>query len=393
MQIPNQALSAQRNPVQVPPVDRPANAKDAQSAGMPLSGKGAAHGFFAFVAEAPAGSAARFLGLLAAAALAWLLLAGIFNYVINPAGVFAPSVVPPLLWNPRGQKLALLSEVREPPQLLVVGSSRVMKLAPRELERETGLVAFNGGVSSAAIEDDVAMLHFAMESRQLPLKLVIVGIEPESFATSQPSNWWMWPPAVTRVLPLRMRAVALLTRYQKLLSASYLRLSLDQLYSVSSGRRPAPAQRLDADGLVHWVDREDDMAHGNRGFDDRLTAHVRDFGNPFLADSTFSEERWREFDEMLAQTRTAGVRTIVFMTPVHPALMARLPRGYAEWHAGVARRARSVSLRHGAEFRDFTDIASFDGSSDDFYDGVHYGDRNAARLVRALLQPRRDAVQ
>ena len=242
MQNPNQALSAQRDSVQVTPVNRPASVKDAQSAGTPLRDKGASHGFFAFVADAPVGSATRFLGLLAATALACLLLAALFNYVVNPAGVFAPSVVPALLWNPRGEKLALLSDVREPPQLLVLGSSRVMKLAPRELERETGLVAFNGGVSSAAIEDDVAMLHFAMESRQLPLKLVILGIEPESFATSQPSNWWMWPPAVTRVLPLRMRVVALLTRYQKLFSASYLRLSLDQLYSVGSGRRPSPAR-------------------------------------------------------------------------------------------------------------------------------------------------------
>jgi hypothetical protein len=81
------------------------------------------------------------------------------------------------------------------------------------------------------------------------------------------------------------------------------------------------------------------------------------------------------------------------MTPVHPALMARLPRGYAEWHAEVARHARSLSLRHGAEFRDFTDPASFGGSSDGFFDGVHYDDRNAARLVRALLQPQPHAVQ
>lgn len=393
LQNPNQALSAQRNSVQVTPVTRPASAKDGQSAGTPLREKGASHGFFAFIAEAPAGSAAGFLGLLAAAALACLLLVGLFNYVINPAGVFAPSVVPALLWNPRGEKLVLLSAVRQPPQLLVLGSSRVMKLAPRDLERETGLVAFNGGVSSAAIEDDVAMLHFAMESRRLPLKLVILGIEPESFATSQPSNWWMWPPAVTRALPWRMRVVALLTRYQKLFSASYLRLSLDQVYLVASGRRPSPAQRLDPDGLVHWLDREEDMAHGNRGFDSRLAAHVRDFGTPFMTDSTFSEERWREFGEMLARTRTAGVQTIVFMTPVHPELMARLPRGYAAWHAEVARRARSMSLRHGADFRDFTDPSSFGGLSDDFFDGVHYDDRNAVRLVRALLRPGRDAVQ
>ena len=331
--------------------------------------------------------------MLAAAALSCLLFTGIFNLVINPAGVFAPSVVPPLLWNSRGEKLALLSVVREPPQLLVLGSSRVMKLAPRELRRETGLVAFNGGVSSAAIEDDVAVLQYAMKARHLPLKLVIIGVEPESFATSQPSNWWMWPPDVVQLLPFRVRAVALFTRYQKLFSASYLRLSLDQLYAVWSGPLPSPARRLDSDGLVHWLDREEDMAHANRGFDERLAAHVRDFGSPYVADSTFSEERWREFDALLEETRAAGIRTIVFMTPMLPELLARLPRGYAAWHADVASRVQASAQRHGAAFRDFTDPDSFGGSLDDFYDGVHYGDDNAARLARALIRTSGDAVQ
>jgi hypothetical protein len=335
----------------------------------------------------------RFLGLLAAAAMTFLLFAGLFNFVINPAGVFAPSVVPPLLWNPRGDKLALLSAVPEPPQLLVLGSSRVMKLAPRELQRKTGLVAFNGGVSSAAIEDDVAMLQYAVKSRQLPLKMVIIGVEPESFASSQPSNWWMWPPEVIHLLPFRVRAVALFSRYQKLFSASYLRLSLDQLYAVWTGPLPSPARRLDADGLVHWLDREADMAHGNRGFDERLAAHVRDFGNPYAADSTFSDERWREFEALLMQTRASGIRTIVFMTPMLPQLVARLPRGYAAWHAEVARRVHAAAARHGAAFRDFTNPASFGGSIEDFYDGVHYGDDNAARLAHALIRAPSDALQ
>jgi hypothetical protein len=76
-----------------------------------------------------------------------------------------------------------------------------------------------------------------------------------------------------------------------------------------------------------------------------------------------------------------------------PALVSRLPRGYASWHDEVARRVKAASLRHGADFRDFTDPASFGGSLDDFFDGVHYGDRNAALLARALTQPRSDAVQ
>jgi hypothetical protein len=325
--------------------------------------------------------------------LACLLFAGLFNYVVNPAGVFAPSVVPPLLWNPRGEKLDRLSAVTDRPELLLIGSSRVMTLPPAELRKYTGLAGFNGGVSSAAIEDDVAMLQYALRSRALPLKLVIIGVEPESFATSQPSNWWMWPPEVIRLLPFRTRAVALFTRYQKLFSASYLRLSLDQLYAVSKGPLPPPARRVDPDGLAHWLDWEEDMAHGNKGFDRRLAAHVREFGGPFVADSTFSDERWREFDELLEQTRAAGIRTIVFKTPMLPALVSRLPRGYASWHDEVARRVKAASLRHGADFRDFTDPASFGGSLDDFFDGVHYGDRNAALLARALTQPRSDAVQ
>jgi lysophospholipase L1-like esterase len=160
-----------------------------------------------------------------------------------------------------------------------------------------------------------------------------------------------------------------------------------------AGPLPAPLQRVDPDGLVHWIAREQDMARGNRGFPSRLSAHVRDFGNPFLADSSFTEERWREFRELLDEAHAHRVRTLVFVTPVHPELMSRLPRGYRAWHASWAERVKDICAAHGAEFRDFTDPASFGGSPKDFYDGVHYDDTNAALLVRALIGQTDHAVQ
>src|ERR1700730_17557801 len=127
-----------------------------------------------------AGDARRWLQVFFVVLLGGVASVGGTNFLVNPLGYYPTHALPPITWSSRGLKLRLLSEA-PPPEVLILGSSRSMKIAPRDVQRLSHFTAFNASVDSARVEDWYALLNFTLSRPGMRLQRVILAIDPEAF--------------------------------------------------------------------------------------------------------------------------------------------------------------------------------------------------------------------
>ena len=70
------------------------------------------------------------------------------------------------------------------PQVLVVGSSRIMQLGENELKKNT----LNLSVSGASIEDNIAIIEMALE--KFNPEIIYLGADPWLFNVNNNQNRW-----------------------------------------------------------------------------------------------------------------------------------------------------------------------------------------------------------
>lgn len=306
------------------------------------------------------------------------------NYVVNPYGYYPPRLLVPIAWSSRRMKVELLQR-RPPPAVLVLGSSRAMRLAPADISRRTGWPAFNASVDSARVEDWLALLRFAVESCHAPLREIVLGIDVEAFHNHLEPDPRL---VATRQLRPFLPAPMVLRWYA---SASRDLLSSEQLSdSVRSIRMsrvgyPPPIGRFDDDGLLHGQ------------LDDRpLTdsaATIADYRERFVGFDGLDDGRQATFRALLAYAAAHGIRIRAFVTTLSEPLVADLrnTRDFDRLH-GLVRDWLFSLARDPAQFSvvDFTDVSAFGGDPRGFVDAAHVDHSNSRRIVEALYlaQPR-----
>jgi len=331
---------------------------------------------------------ARFVLALAA------LIAGIglLNFVVNPEGIYATSLLPPLTWNTRPAKAELLARMDPRPEALLLGSSRVMTISPAEIQRRTGLPTFNAGVNAAYAEDFYVLLRYAVERAGARPKLVLVGLDAEAFHDHEPENEYLSQPNELASFLLKGEARgAGWRRFTTLWTVYQTKLSFVSLYDRLGGKK-INAVDFAADGAMRedpWLRQQ---AKGN--YD--LAAHIRgtatEYTPRYKSYTGVSPDRLEYFAATLRYARAHGARVIVFATPIHPELERALSAyGYEQRKAEAYSAARAIAQREGAEFVDLSAPAGFGGAPDHFYDGVHVDAYNAERLIGTVL--RTNAVQ
>ena len=76
-----------------------------------------------------------------------------FNLLTDPWGVFGVGIFPPRVNQDRSTKADLLTGLREPPELLIYGSSRAWTVEAARVEQATGLRTFNAAVTAGRPAD------------------------------------------------------------------------------------------------------------------------------------------------------------------------------------------------------------------------------------------------
>lgn len=322
----------------------------------------------------------RFLVLLVGLLCAIALL----NYLVNPESIYGTSLLPPLTWNTRPEKASLMDAAQPRPQALILGSSRVMKLDPAQVQRITGLPTFNAGVNVAMTEDDYALLRYAVERARMPLKLVIIGVDVDAFHDREPVNDYLQQPNALGSYLSNQAQHRRWKQYTMLFNGYQTKLSLVSLWDAVRGRKAN--YRFEPNGYVHFLQYEAERKRGHYDLDKKVDTNIEQYVRRYQGYSGLSSQRLEYFKKTLAYARQRNMEVKVFLTPAHPRLLTSLEqKDYNARHDQVLDAMQRACAEAGAGFRDLSTVEKFGGSASDFYDGVHPNEANSAKIVDALF--------
>ncbi len=82
-----------------------------------------------------------------------------------------------------------------------------------------------------------------------------------------------------------------------------------------------------------------------------------------------------------------GAAPLIVLTPINPKLRKYVdPLGWPQRHQQVLDYLESLKTEYDFEFIDITDITTWDGDPEGFYDGVHMTTDNTARVAKYVLK-------
>ncbi|MEO6867766.1 MAG: hypothetical protein ABI200_07070 [Gaiellales bacterium] len=325
------------------------------------------------------------LGLLAAAAL---LIVGLacFNWYVDPGREYrstrASSRVDAL------EKLTLIERWKQPPEVLVLGSSTVMKFDPREIERITGKTSFNAGISGARPSVDWAIAAYVDELHPGELPELVIGLN--SFAFYSGNDSWLRQDARMRRQLDGTGLRAQLRRYTALISLPMAADSVTSLYRRArafgaagepQGAARAGSRRVDDLGFLLRAYPTDETVVAKRttraaGRYRRVVASWSKEGGEMEA------EQAEHFERLLRFANDQGRRPIVIITPISPRAWDLL----ADTTFAAQQRRVVGYLESLHDSLDFTLVDASHGEmvgvhEPDFHDASHISAEAATRML------------
>lgn len=317
------------------------------------------------------------------ATLGVLAVIAAVNYVVNPYAIFPSRAFPPVAWQSRRQKAEMLEARARRPEVLILGSSRTMKVAPTQVTRLSGLDAFNACVDSARAEDWTAMYRYTTEALRANVPEVIIGADVESFQNKKDADARLLGTYELRpFLPFSLKWRWYLHAVEDALSWPQLTDSLNSIKYRFRGY-PEGKYRFDETGVLHYVVWEREIAAGTFKWDPSL----EEYDGRLEGMTTLAPWRRAFFEELLRLTGERGARVRVFITPLHPKLLEHLrhTRDYDRLRAETVAYLQEQQRRFPhLKAVDFTEVSSFGGQPDGFLDGAHTTDENSAVMTEAL---------
>jgi hypothetical protein len=311
---------------------------------------------------------------------------------VNPFGWFWGRRFLTTIPITRIQKQILLDawQRKAPVQGLVLGSSQSMKLHPDSLTRRSGLRYFNFAVSAGRLEDDYALLDYTAE-RGIPTKEIILGVDPwmlgpGALAPELLNNWELEPRVLDRRPTLLWKIGHGARLVHQALTLSYAR---EVLVSIQATRGHwTPLHTLFDNGYLEYQGRDRQRAAGTYPFKALLRQCLTDIREQTPAASHIDSTEVGYLARTLDRARGLGIAVIVWIPPRHPSLYAMLDSvpEYHRWLAQAVDTIRRVAKAHGARFVDLSSVDKFGGDTLDWYDCIHYGAGNAARVTDRLLE-------
>jgi hypothetical protein len=328
--------------------------------------------------------------LLLAAALLVGAVAG-FNAYVDPYGTVGTGALPPVTWTDRSLKVNLIEHLHTGPGVVVLGSSRAMKVQPSFITRRTGLPAFNAAVSSGKPVDAWAFVNFihsrfpAVHSRYLWL------LDIEAFRRWPVDPGLLNTPQLAAFLSAGTR---ISTRFGQLPLLFSWQTFWKSVQSVRhSAGQPKAALRTSIGGTqfapdgFRVLDYHDLNLAKGLSLAKELPATIRQGIATYHGGySRLDPTAQGYFQRTLARMNSLGASPAIVLTPMQPQMLARVaPLGYDARYRDVLAYLHSLQGRYRFQLLDFTHLSSFGGRAADFYDGYHMTVANTRRLLNAVL--------
>ncbi|HZJ66561.1 MAG TPA: hypothetical protein VFD36_23800 [Kofleriaceae bacterium] len=344
-------------------------------------------------APAAADPARRFTRVFLAVVVLGLTGSAAMALLVDPTATFGTGRIPSILTSERNDKPVAFRTIDPPPQAVVFGSSRVMKLRPSCITEITGLPAFNFGLSNAMVEDLTAAYRFIRARGRAPLRELIIGLDVEVFDDRAEPDQRLHSAGELAAYLDDGAGLSFDTATRGLFSWQALRLAGSSLWARLHPRGKPPSKVSYArDGFITYDIMEAEMTAGTYSAKQRfaemaakLSARrgTRDF-------TELSERRVARFRELMAAAHADGVTVDVFIPPLSAAMERILDTGAAHGRLAARRRELDAVLaeldRAGQiHYLRVARVEDFGGDPAGYFDGVHMTEANASRLLLAMF--------
>ncbi len=312
------------------------------------------------------------------------------NVLVNPFGLYGSGGFHQKIPNFRQDKLELVAQAKPAPDTLVLGSSRVMCISPEQVEGYIGGSVFNFGMVNAKPEDCYSALRLVVEDLGIPIKKIVLGLDHAALNADVPS--------VAEALNNADFAKYLIhhegtrnfanSALPMLISMEQTRTSIRMIRQLATGVTDEKARIL-PNGQVDYIAQNAEIASGdfdlNRLLDKRIRSqpirgmHMDKFFEPDPLGLAY-------LGSLLEYCQQNQIQVYAYSTTYHPRqveVLNSFPN--KEVLAEVVDTVGGLLAEYGIEYHDFTNLESFGGSREFFYDGVHMRAENEALLIDHLL--------
>ena len=308
------------------------------------------------------------------------------NYIVNPLGKYESTVLPSLVWTGRSDKTELLQEFDKNPDVLILGSSRTMKLDPNYVEKETGLTAFNAGVNSARAEDYYVMLRYILDELHMKPRYIFLGIDIEAFHNKTAIDERLLFNGRLAKYLYREDQASFVEKLTSLLSFQETVNTVRSLYYFAT-EYPDPSTEYEDNGFLHYTKKEEAMKEGD--FEPEIAEYIEKYRDRFKGFTHLSPDRKRYFNDFLARAEKNDIQVVSFITTLHDDIIADLKktRNYDEVKQELTAFLDEKEGEYANfNYEDFDRVDKYNGSLTAFYDGAHIQEKNANLITAQLLK-------
>jgi hypothetical protein len=323
----------------------------------------------------------------------------VINLRGNGAGLFPCKTNPSVSERPwKTRRLEEHFKHKNAPKMLVMGSSRMMQVQPPYLAAITGKPVFNYAVSAAGPLDWLAQLRYTIKLGVKP-ELIVVGVDEFAFGgvfnryEMQLAGHW----GLFKCVPFPENVGI----SKNLAGMMNLQSTWDSLFVLLNPPtlRVRNAKRVDHlildDGYLIYRAKVSSKAAGE--YDLQKQIHDQAIRWRLQLDQTTSgqdpidvlrptERKTQLFTEFLDLARANYIEVRVVFLPLHPDYeMTALTPPMREIRAELGRDLQALCANHGCVYRDFTSLASYQGSPNEFWDGAHQTPENLRRMINVLF--------
>ena len=272
--------------------------------------------------------------------LGLMVLVGAFNAIVDPDGTVGTGLLPTATWSDRTIKIGLIDALKTPPRLIVLGSSRAMKIQPGYLQRRTGLPGFNAAVSAGGPADAwafVNLIHARFPDTR-PHYLWLFDVEALHPAALDPALTRQ--PQLARYFSSSTRRKARLRGLTWLFSWDTLWTSIrsvhayvtheDQNQASEEQTTPTGKKRTVSqfapNGYRRW-DFHDALLARGRTLADELPGTILQYSNTYRTQYPRLDPVAEQYvEKTLALMNSLGAKPVIVLSPYQPKLLAALRR-------------------------------------------------------------------
>ncbi|HET6495402.1 MAG TPA: hypothetical protein VFH61_08575, partial [Thermoleophilia bacterium] len=267
-------------------------------------------------------------------------------------------------------KLDLIRELPAPPKLMTIGGSRTTRFEPDLMRRLTGLPTMNCSVHNCQPEDVWAFAN-DLRSRAPNVKLRLLwGIRVGGMRDNTFAQGLVYDPRLARWFPPE-----LIDEQKTLIGEPVIK----NLLAIN---------RFTPRGMLKYTNYDRQRERGltlDASLDKWIPTHV----SKEMQTSERSTARARAyFEKTMALFNEQGVTPCIVMMPYQPRAFRALS-AVPQWKTSFEEfRAYLKDMRATYDFRllDYTQVGSFGGRDDEFFDGAHVTVENSRLLLRKAVQ-------